>query len=319
MLIFIVFFNFLFGVVSIIALLLFEDSAEILMPIHDACRNHLTGHEQTLLYQAVICGVKYTPPNILDPLHRVGMGMILTSGGSHLLFLEICLRSVVNFFDEKGHFARPNRRLIFWITWVAVVFFALMNLLNPILVRVAIKMFLRDLNFALKLGWTRVQVVTAAGICALPFCSSRGAINGLLVGWIASLAVTGFYLPQRDTSLWHRPLFQIRVYLLLIPALIPFSIPHPFSIFAHILLFPVAGITLMFCSLSVALVPSVSPLIDSIISGLVLLLEKAGPFFPIGLSPQPLPLIFLVSYLIILTLWAWHLERSQACPFSFSL
>jgi len=311
MLIFIVIFNFLIGLISILANLMLENSAEFLMPIHNACRNHLTGYEHTLLYQAVLCGAKYTPPNIITSLHRVGMGMILTSGGSHLLSLEICLQGVVTY---KEHIARPYQRFILWMT---VILFALINLLNPILMRVAIKMLLRELNFILKLGWTRVQVVTASGLCALPFCNSRGAVNGLLVGWIASLAVSGFYLPQRGRSLWPRPLLQIRVYLLLIPVLIPFSVPHPFSILVHIVLFPAAGIMLMLCSLCVALVPPLAPVIDSVISGLVLLLEMAGPFLPMGLSPHPIPLIFLVTYLVALTCSAWHLERQQTWPPSF--
>ncbi len=312
MLIFIVFFNFLFAIISVSAFLMLENSADFLLPIHNACRSHLTGYEHALLYQALMCGAKYTDPNITDPLHRIGMGMILTSTGSHLLFLEICLHSVVTL---KKHAARPHRRIL---VWLAMTFFALVNLLNPILMRVALKMLLRDLNFNLKLGWTRVQTVTAAGLCALPFCLSDGAINGLLVGWIASLAATGFFQPQREHNLWQRPLFQLRVYLLILPALIPYSVPHPVSLLAHIFLFPAAGIILMACALSLTLIPALSPLIDSIISGLFFLLAKTAPYFPLGTSPHPVPMLFLVAYLSTLTIWAWQLERPPKCTRSLS-
>lgn len=305
MLIFIVFFNFIFVITKIC---MHENAAEILMPIHSACLAHLTGTEHRELYQAMVCGSKVHNLSISEPLKALGLYTILSSSGSHLLFFEHCIRSIIWRIEENS---QRNYRIFFW---PMAILFATINLFNAIVVRATLLLLLRDCNRALKLNWTETQLITTAGLCSMPFCRGPTQVSGLLVGWSASLALAAFGR-KRGVGRLNR---QLRLYLLLVPVLIPFSVPHPLAIIAQLLLVPAVGIALMGASLTLVVTPRAGPIVDAAVTVAKKALLLISANFPEGLTPLHLPLGVLAAYVGALTLWTWNLERSATCDSSLS-
>jgi len=262
------------------------------MPIHQACRAHLTGYVHSPEYQDIICGVKLAPSardlGSFDPLIHV-------SEGANLAFLELLLQRIMKRWRWSEAFIVP-----------AVLLFTAAHGCSPATVRVTVSILLRSLIRRWQLRWTASERLMTAGLAALIFCRSLAQVQGLMVSWIASLIIHVARPTNRGFS--GRLLLQIRFYLLLFPALMPYEISHPLSIVGWTLFYPFIGFGLFLCALTVFICPGLAGAIDALLDLASRAFKELAAFLPPPWPGQAIPLTVLALYLLALSAWCRRRE-----------
>lgn len=265
------------------------------MPIHQACNTRLTGYVHSPEYQDIFCGTKIAPSALnlgsLEPLIHV-------SEGANLVFLELLLLRINRLAGRS--------RLGGLIIASMLLLFTAAHSCSPSTVRVTLSILLRLGIDRWQLRWTQSQRLTTAGVASLLFCRSTMQVPGLLTGWIASLALQIESSKEERHS--HRLFMQVRLYLLLLPALMSITIPHPLSIVGFFLFYPGIGIGLFLCALIVFICPAFASTMDTVLDFAWRVFQELSSLFPPPWHGIPVPLTFLVLYLFALIAWRRHQE-----------
>lgn len=309
MLVFLIFFNFI--TIALTQLLPLK-AAEIAAPFHQACVHFSPTSSQSENYLALVCGESPAHSAFKSRLASAGLLHLVIASGSHLLFLEAFLRATLS----------RQHRIIRALSWPLLLGFTLINRLEPRVLRAFLTLAFQRFADHHQLRWSRAQVITAAGISTLTFCQSDRQFTGLLMSWIASLAILlatcGFKRSARFTDSetawlrWSRQLWlQSHLYVLMAPCLILLRLPNPMSILFNLLLGPPLGAILFPASLLAFLLPPLVGVVDLIWRMFESTLALLAFFLPAPFEAIDVPTGALVSYLLILTACAWHREHER--------
>jgi competence protein ComEC len=185
--------------------------------------------------------------------------------------------------------------------------------------RAFLQLGLKRSNQTFNLSWRPFQIITASGLATLSFCRTENELRSLAMSWIASLAlsVAGKSTQAHQSgkidgeSSW---LTNLRVYVLMIPALLPLATPHPVSIAYNTLLAPIFGWVLFPLALIAFVFPPSATLVDLAWDGFYSILEIAGRFSPDGWARCEVPTLALCVYLAFLTVLLLRREHKElAC------
>jgi hypothetical protein len=274
-----------------------EKYADFSMPFHQACLTLAPQAVHHASYSAVICGESSRNVTMHSELESSGLLFFLASAGTHLLCVEwLIVRT------------KHPQRLPWACMAASLVVFTLLSGFNATAVRALASLAFSRLQMLLNLSWTRSQILTAAGSCALWFCNSRGSLLGLALSWTAALAFGLSVRRQQIPVLLRHTWNQLRLYVLLIPPLLPISVPSPATILVVAVFFPWLAISLFLISLGSFFLPSTTLLAEPLwclVDQLALFLAR---LIPSGLQPCAIPLWTIVLYVALLTACAWWRE-----------
>lgn len=278
-----------------------EKLANISMPFHQACMHLAPQGRYQDAYQAIVCGAPLPESLFRGQLEHTGLYFLIASTATHLLFVESWLR-----------WCLEKRRWAWAPVFGAAFLLTLVSSCSAPSLRACTGLILGRMVSWLKLGWSRTQVITAAGLTAAVFCPSRASMLGLILSWAASLAVGGLSGPPNSSRHWWQSLGgQVRIYAFLVPPLLPIAVPHPFSILAAFVCFPTVATFLFSLSLIAVAIPGTSRFIDWQWDAFQLLIAKLAALMPPGLQPLPVPVALLFIYLALLTACAWRTEGAR--------
>lgn len=285
-----------------------DSSAALTQTLHVSCIKACPNSEHRDLYRAVVCGASIPMTSIRFSFTQTGLIHLLVVSGSHFIVLESLLRATVLKF-----FPSPSRAVaLFFLLFL----FALMTKGSPPITRAFISWSLLSIASARRMGWTRLQIVTMAGFLTLPFAREKWSLISLFLSWLAALALETTRRPERDDeSFWQKAKVALatntKVYLALIPPLLPLAIPHPLSILSNAIFAPVMGLVLFPGSLLATIFSHVVPkfvvVTDAMWTLAIWCVKKSAQTIPSGLHGQTFPREFLVIYLasltLLITLW----------------
>jgi hypothetical protein len=310
--------------------------ADFSMPIQHACLSHLSAFQHSAEYQNAICGAK---PNSSISIPT----FLFFSSSSNLVFLELLLQQGllkgVRFIDR---WAQKEANSPFWtrvvhfsrghffhaaITVPVLCLFSACHFFRPNILRALFYVLLKKVNSSWQLQWSTTQIISSSGLFALFFCRSSSSFNILCIGWCACLAATINPKPEPETdpdtrtrpyrnnawrlknTIWR----FIKIYLLLLPVLMPLGIPHPLTALARFTAYPFLGLAIFILSSAVFLFPYADALTGPLMTFLVFVASQIQAGLPDQAQPQTIDSLYFAIYLFGLTLWAQNLEQPKLC------
>jgi predicted membrane metal-binding protein len=306
------------GLFTVFALMLHSVMPDLLagltLPFHQTCVHLAPTTENTGLYSAIICGNRLgVGQNFKTALGQMGLLHLLIVSGFHLTIFESTVSLILMRKKFVGGSLIPVSEPSRWgqvFVGFLLILFALINQLRAPVTRALIAIFLKTFNRSLNLQWTRLQIITASGFATLIFCRTLFDLQALLLSWLATLALTA--LENKDRS-WFQVLFtQARAYILILPALLPLSVPTPISIFCNWLLAPVLGSVLFPISILGFLFHPLLPITDWIWKIAKVTLLWIASVTPEGTSPISVSPVALWIYLALLTFSFWFFQERSA-------
>jgi hypothetical protein len=268
-----------------------ETLATWLLPFHDKCVSFAPKSVHAELYGALVCGTRLSNPELKHQLARMGLIHLLVVSGAHLLILEGMGKKLLFKF-----------RWAQWGLWILLLLFAMTNRFQPPVFRALTLLSLARTNSRFKLGWTKAQMVAAAGMISLCVCADRHAVASLTLSWTASLAICMALGRSKLES-------NGMVYALLIPALLPLAVPHPMSILANWIFAPILGGFLFPAALFSFFIPGLSILVDPIFDLALVGLSHLTGLAPEPFDPLPTGLLWTWIYLASLNFVVIAAER----------
>jgi ComEC/Rec2-related protein len=271
-------------------------------PFHQLCMAAAPVGQHTELYQALVCGASLGDLHLKQDFAQTGLLHVIVVSGSHLVFLERILTRLLPLSSASESKSVMKAVAIF----LGLSAFVLAADAQPPVLRAFFQMSLYLLNNWLRLNWRTSQTTLISGSLALAFCNDEATVRSLALSWTASLALNSFASTTlRDDSYWARMknalLVQLRMYLLLAPALLFFSLPHPASILCNFLLAPVLGEWLFPASLVAFFWSKFAWITDFFWQASVTILKYTAQLTPNGwrfyLHSTPL----LIAYLLLLS------------------
>lgn len=297
--------------------------AHLYLPVHKACLAMAPVSIYRPEYQAVICGGPANAVTAKTSLTRSGLWFAICSVGSHFLILEWIIHCIPRATAKRNNHFHWLISTVFYLTLFGLT---LLSGFTAPAVRASVRMGLTALNSRLHLNWTPTQIISSASVLALYFCTTSASLNGLYFGWIAALALHVGHVRSSQAATNHPPHFQnrvfsplwvqIRLYLLLLPALLPFSVPNPWTILTAYFFFPALSVLLFIISLGAFISMSFGSTIaryclnisDSVWQLFNWLAQSLAEITPSGLQPLSVPLLVSFAYLLTLTAWSAHLD-----------
>jgi ComEC/Rec2-related protein len=277
------------------------------MPLQQFCINHVPSSPHHDLMAALVCGERLPSSDLKFDFVRTALLHLVVASGSHLALIETAVRIM----------CRKSRRSE-GVVALSLSSYALFAGLCPPFLRVLLTWGLQNFCSGFKLGWSRLQTLTMGGFLTLLFCNRAEDLLSLALSWIAGLAVhilsnrnSELNRSRRDdeSKLARHLMFHSLMYCLMIPALLPLSVPHPLSIAWNLFLGPLLTALLFpLAALSFFLPPIAVALVDSLFDQALNLVALAARLTPGGLTKTQLSLTWVWIYLFALLLSAHVLE-----------
>ncbi len=274
-------------------------------PVHELCLSFAPKGRHYESYAAIVCGSSLPfRSESRGALVQTGLLHLIVVSGSHLILLETFCQALLR---------RIPRASI--LLWPLLLVFVFANRLQPPVLRAFLQLLLKRSNQTFNLSWRPFQVITASGLATLSFCRSENDLRSLSMSWIASLALSIAAKPTQahlnEETSW---LTNLRVYLLMIPALLPLATPHPVSIAYNTLLAPVFGWVLFPLALAAFVFPASATLVDRAWDAFYTILQFASRLSPEGWARCEVPTLALCVYLAFLSVLLLRRERKDlAC------
>lgn len=272
-----------------------QKMADFAAPFHQACHRLAPQTTETENYRAVVCGTSLSQSSFRDELRQTGLIHLMVVSGSHVAFLETVL---VN--------ASRRCSLIRRMIPIFLLLFALVNLLEAVVMRALFSLFFRRLNERLHLSWSDVQILCLAGLLSLGFCKGKSSLLSLCLSWLLSLALLNLNSSKSNSFLEN-----VRAYLFIAPGLLPFSLPHPLSILCNFVFAPIIGFALFPTSLLAFFIPGFATVSDCLWRIVKEIVHFIASYVPQGLERCEVPLVVLLIYVATLTLIAWQKETQR--------
>ncbi len=210
--------------------------ARITSPFHKLCLNFeplLSSETKPTALSSLVCGATLKESVSISPWRNLGLIHLLVVSGGHLMILAWCLDRV---------------RTPQWLRILILIFFSLMNRLDPPVLR---SLFGTICSKPLRrLGWTAAESILLTTWLCLPFLDGPRELSSLLMSFAASLGLSwaGRKAPQAPLlpqALVQMIAVQTLIWWLLFPLLIPINVAHPAASFSNVLLAPLIGWTLI--------------------------------------------------------------------------
>jgi competence protein ComEC len=275
-------------------------------PFHQVCLAAAPIGRHNSLYQALVCGASFEDPGLQQDFARTGLLHVIVVSGSHLVFLERILTKALPYSSAiNSKSARTTLGVL-----LALFAFVLAAGAEPPVLRAYFQMSLYLLNHHRRLNWRISQITLLSGASTLIFCGDEPAIRSLALSWTASLALNTFANPyreslRRDTSWGERVRrsfwLNLKMYLLLAPALLLFALPHPASILCNWLLAPVLGEWLFPASLAAFFWTKLAAITDVFWNLSLVVLQWTALFTPDGWKIESRSTPLLLGYLLLLS------------------
>lgn len=234
--------------------------ADFTRPFHRTCLNigpprlENSDDSDRAMIRSLICGERMKLSfDDQRPWRYLGLVHLLVVSGGHLLILA----SVIELLGFKRYGA---------LYWLSLISFALMNNLDPPVLRSLIGLWLTPR--LRRRGWRSSEtLVLTAWMCA-PFLASFQELGSLLMSFSAALAIR-FVNDNRaefaHQKIWIEIATQVTIWWLMLPTLARLSIVHPIASLTNIVLAPLLGWILVPSAL-IAWLGSSTPLRDWILA-----------------------------------------------------
>lgn len=199
------------------------------------------------IHQALVCGETLGTGELARSLKAIALIHLFIVSGAHLLMLSWLLRRILPRLSE-----RP------FVLALLLFPFLLMTGLHAPVVRSWMSIVVWDFCRAFKLSWRSSQGVMAAGVCVCILNPQWMSSLSLILSWGGALALG---TSRELTGGWHdRPIVrkslqQCVIYLMLIPLLLPMTLPHPVAILCNLVLAPIAACCLFPLSIACFVFP----------------------------------------------------------------
>lgn len=280
-----------------------QKMADIAAPFHRACYSFAPHTTEIDQYRAIVCGTPLGFSSFRDELRQTGLIHLLVVSGSHVAFLETVL------VNASRHFP-----LIRHTIPLLLLLFALVNLLEAVVMRALFSLFLRRVNERFHLSWGEVQILFMAGLLAMGFCKGKYSLLSLCLSWLLSLALLNLdspVQPKREPTHAESLIKNARAYLFVAPGLLPFSLPHPASILCNFVFAPVMGFALFPASLLAFFIPGFTTVSDRLWRIVKEVVRFIASYVPPGLERCEIPLTVLLAYVAALSFFAWRKESRR--------
>lgn len=320
MLIFLIIFHF---VSSLEQTLKIPQLSEIAAPIHRACWQLSPISRERDNYTTIICG-KADSNAPTDSARRTQLN---NTGLLHLMIFSAAqvsaVEAIILTFEKRSKSRRWSfvTSSMWWYLLFLVGCFLLLSSMAVRLIRIFLLMIIRRTSQRLQLRWSTVQVITVAGLCTFPFCRNTANLVALSTGWIASLATVNcrkgpldktsseFSVVTEPRGIKEHAQFLLKMYLTLIPALLPYSVPHPLSIVVNLVASPVFILLALPSALLGYALPFFLPVTDFIFRLFDETIGAASEWMPAGLAPLQISVVALGLYIAFLTIVARRHEQ----------
>jgi len=191
--------------------------------LHQFCIDRLSSTDsESELYKALICGVKLTHNSDWYQISKsLGLLHLFVISGAHLVFITGHIKKILKIL---GLSKRLLPYILFLFTW--------MNHLQPPILRAWISSLVNIVTKKYHLNWPPIYNLLVTGaFTLLSFPRFHNSLS-FYFSWTAALIVSQYrHLPPLER--------QIRIYLFLLPLLLPLYTPHPITILCNLLIAPI--------------------------------------------------------------------------------
>lgn len=284
---------------------LLDFCANLVEPFHALCSQMAPSSEFHAAYSALVCGSNLPPSQLRESLQTTSLLHLAIVSGSHLLLLESMAEKILRKSPHKNS-----------IIATMLFIYSLLTGWQAPAIRAVVGRWLNQLALRFHLHWSPLQTTWYTGWLTWALFPAWSQSFSLLLSWAASLSLA--MASQFNTDGFRQEWkIHLLVYLSLVPLLLPFSPPHPFSILCNWLIGPLLGVLLFPLSLLAFLIPAVTPLCDMIWQISADIVIWASQWTPANSTKVQTPILLLWSYLLILNILAMTVEtllkRKNAC------
>ncbi|MBX7231380.1 MAG: ComEC/Rec2 family competence protein [Bdellovibrionales bacterium] len=269
-------------------------------PMHYWCLKQMPQESTYLnLYSALLCGKELPVGTYRSAFQSIGLYHVLVVSGSHLLAIQKLLEPICH----KFIFSQILINIILFI-------YCLLCDANPPVIRAFVYCLITQLAFVRKWYWNSAQTTLFSGIVTLIFFPQWIRSLSFNLSWIAALAVQwAHHLTQSKLKT------AILTNGFMVPALVGWTVIHPFGWIANWLIAPLMGEGLLLLSFLGCLNSWFTYLCDKVWGGLFFLLNQWSQMIPSQPS-SPAKANLIVFYLWFLqSIWLfflWHKKKRKS-------
>lgn len=192
---------------------------------HNVCNSIVTNNlHYDFIYQALICGQKITNSEIKMTLISAGLVHIMVVSGAHLIFVEQFLNKLK---------LKPNLHLT--VLFPLLILYASTAGFLPPVSRALTSLIISKINLAKKLFWPKEFCVLLSVIICITINPAWITSYSLHLSWISACVLS---CPTFNSSTLKRNSY---LYIFLLPPLIQFGAPGPYSILINVIFLPFFG------------------------------------------------------------------------------
>lgn len=279
-------------VISISEVDLFVGISDLTNSLHIQCLNFTPHSLYSNIYAALVCGKDLDGTELTQSLKNLGIYHVIIVSGSHLVFLS----SLIEIF-----FSTPHLKKLRFVAFPILLFYSLATGFEPPVVRALASIGISALQKKNKLFWNQNEVIFISVLICLALFDPWKKSYSLLLSYVASITLS---LSSRNNSL----LKNLKIYLLILPFLLPLSAPSPLSFLTNMTLSPIIGLILFPLSFLTYIIPYLYVLVDPLWKLFLFVCTKLGPELQ-SLDKISIPLTVLWTMAISINFYGMWIEK----------
>lgn len=281
-------------VISVSEVDLFVGISNLTRSLHSQCLNFTPESLNKEIYSALICGNKLSSSDFSQNLKNLGIYHVIIVSGSHLIFLSILVEKI---------FSSTRFRKWKFITLPLLSLYALTTGAEPPVVRALLGLIIDSYQKRNKLFWSQNEVIFISVLISLALFDPWKRSYSLILSYVASVSLS----LSKEKNPIHK---NLKIYILILPFLLPLSAPHPLSFISNMTLSPLIAVILFPLSFLSFLLPYFHLLVDPLWNAFLKVCAYAGPELP-SLNKVSLSISYLWSFVLILNFYGIYKEKRE--------